>query len=221
VLLLAAALTVGGCGSLDEPERSASAPDLRFEFELLAGENEIDQTMTIENPGETSLAPVLEYTALDASGDPMPGIAVKTAYGSDSGRLVVPAGWAVLDVLRFEGPGARKVEDVEVRVREADEVAIEPPTEEPQIQRLAKGRPVEYEHLFDSFRVTNPGDAEVDVRVVLIEYELPPEGESQQWVRVTELAPLTNVPAGDKKTIRLPRELRGRVIGSVKPYFSR
>jgi hypothetical protein len=221
VLLLAAALTVGGCGSFDEPERSASAPDLRFEFELLAGENEIDQTMTIENPGDTSLAPVLEYTALDASGDPMPGITVRTAYGSDQGRLVVPADWAVLDVLRFEGPGAREVEDVDVRVREADEVAIEPPTEEAVVQRLDRGRPVGYAGLFDEFRLTNPGDVELKVRVALIEYEDPPEGESQQWLRVTELAPLTTLAAGGRKTIRLPARPRGRVIGSVKPYFSR
>ena len=219
--MIVAAMAIGGCGSSDARKPPAATSDLRFEFKLLAGENEIDQTVTIENPGDTSLAPELEYTPLDAAGEPMPDIRVKTAYGSDSGRLVVPARWAVLDVLRFEGPGARKVEDVDVRVREADELAIERPTEEAEIQRLDKGRPVEYDHLFDSFRLTNPGDAEVDVRVALIEYELPPEGESQQWIRVTELAPLTTLAAGAKKTIRLPRQVRGRVIGSVKPYFSR
>ena len=221
MLVIAGMLAVGGCGSPDAPERSSAAADLRFEFELLAGENQIDQTVTIENPGDSSFAPVLEYTALDAAGEPMPDIEVRTAYGSDRGRLVVPADWAVLDVLRFEGPGARKVEDVAIRVREADEIAIERPTEEPEIQRLDGGRPVEYAHLFDAFRVTNPGDTEIDLRVALIEYELPPEGESQQWFRITELAPLTTVPAGGRRTIRLPAGLRGKVIGSVKPYFSR
>jgi hypothetical protein len=218
--MIVAAMAIGGCDS-SALERPTAGSDLRFGFTLLAGENQIDQTVTIENPGDTSLAPVLEYTALDAAGKPMPEIRVKTAYGSDSGRLVVPAEWAVLDVLRFVGPGARRVENVDVRVREADEVAIEPPTEEPEIQRLDRGRPVEYAHFFDSFRLSNPGDGEIDVRVALIEYELPPEGEAQQWVRVTELAPLTTLAAGGKKTIRLPRPLRGKVIGSVKPYFSR
>ena len=220
-LAIAAALTIAGCGSSAAPERESDAPDLRFEFELLAGENEIDQTLTIENPGDASLAPVLELTAIDAAGDPMPAITVRTAYGSDQGRLVVPADWAVLDVLRFEGPGAREVEDVDVRVREADEVAIERPTEEAEVQRLDRGRPVGYAGLFDAFRLTNPGDAEVKVRVALIEYENPPAGESQQWLRVTELAPLTSLAAGGRKTIRLPPRLRGGVIGSVKPYFSR
>lgn len=215
------AMAVGGCGSSDAPERRSATPGLRFDFKLQAGENQIDQTVTIENPGDTSLAPVLDYTPLDAAGEPMPDIQVRTAFGSDSGRLVVPTDWAVLDVLRFEGPGARKVENVDVSVREADEVAIERPTDEAEIQRLDKRRPVEYDHLFDSVRLTNPGDAEIDVRVALLEYELPPEGESQQWIRVTELAPLTTLAAGGKKTIHLPRPLRGRVIGSVKPYFSR
>ena len=220
-LAIVAALTIGACGSSAAPERASDVPELRFAFELESDPGFISQTLTIENPGDTSLAPVLELMALDASGDPMPDVRVRTAYGSDQGRVVVPADWAVLDVLRFEGPGAREVDDVDVRVRTADEVAIEPPTEEAEVQRLDRGRPVEYADFFDAFRVSNPGDTEVKVRVVLIEYEDAPEGESQQWVRVTPLAPLTTLAAGGKETIRLPRKFRGRVIGSVKPYFSR
>jgi hypothetical protein len=221
-LVIAAALTIGACGSsAAAPEPAREAADLRFDFELEAKPGFISQTLTIENPGTASLAPVLELTALDAGGDPMPEVRVRTAFGSDQGRLVVPADWAVIDVLRFEGPGARDVEDVDVRIRTADEVAIERPSEEPAVQRLDRGRPVGYSGLFDAFRLTNPSNAEVKVRVALVEYEDPPPGESQQWVRVTELAPLTTLAAGAKKTVRLPAPLRRRVIGSVKPYFSR
>jgi hypothetical protein len=220
-LALMVALTIGACGSSAAPEQASDAPELRFAFELKADPGFIDQTLTIENPGGTALAPVLALTALDASGDAMPAVRVRTAYGSDKGRVVVPADWAVLDVLRFEGPGARDVEDVDVRVRKAGELAIERPSEEPEVQRLDRGHPVEYADFFDAFRLTNPGDAEVKARVVLIEYEDPPAGASQQWIRVTPLAPVTTLAAGGKKTIRLPAELRGRVIGSVKPYFSR
>jgi hypothetical protein len=56
---------------------------------------------------------------------------------------------------------------------------------------------------------------------VLIEYEDPPPRESQQFIRATSLSSLLKLSAGGEKTLRLPRELRGRVIGSVKPYFSR
>jgi hypothetical protein len=163
-LVIVTALAIAGCGE-SAPDRASDAPDLRFEFDLESKPGFISQTLTIENPGDAALAPVLELTALDASGEPMPDVRVRTAYGSDEGRVVVPQDWAVLDVLRFEGPGARDVEDVEVRVREAEEVAVERPSEEPQIQRLDRGRPVEYAHLFDAVRLTNPGDAEVKVRV--------------------------------------------------------
>jgi hypothetical protein len=168
-LVIVTALAIAGCGESATPDRASDAPDLRFDFELESKPGFISQTLTIENPGDAALAPVLELTALDASGEPMPDVRVRTAFGSDEGRVVVPQDWAV----------------------------------------------------FDAIRLTNPGDAEIKFRVALIEYEAAPEGESQQWVRVTPLAPLTAVPAGGKKTIRLPARLRGRVIGSVKPYFSR
>ena len=61
----------------------------------------------------------------------------------------------------------------------------------------------------------------IEIRVVLIEYEDAPPGESQQFIRATPLSSLLKLPAGGEKTLRLSRELRGRVIGSVKPYFSR
>ena len=219
-LVIALTLTAGGCGSAERPAKAGDP--LRFEFRLLAGDNEIDQTLTIENPGSAVARAGAGDRAARCGRRPDAGRRrCGPAYGSDSGRLVVPADWAVLDVLRFEGPDAREVEDVEVRVREAEEVDIESPTEEPEIQRLDRGRPVEYEHLWNAFRVTNPGDTEIALRVALIEYEDPPEGESQQWLRVTEIAPLTSLAAGEKKTIQLPAELRWRVIGSVKPYFSR
>jgi hypothetical protein len=114
----------------------------------------------------------------------------------------------------------RDVEDVAVRVAKADELAVEP-AEEPEIQRLAHGREVPYESFFDSVRVTNVDQVPIEIRVVLIEYEDAPPGESQQFIRATPISSLLKLSAGGEKTLRLPRELRGRVIGSVKPYFSR
>jgi hypothetical protein len=75
--------------------------------------------------------------------------------------------------------------------------------------------------LFDSVRVTNVDQVPIEIRVVLIEYENPPPGESQQFVRATPLSSLLKLAAGGETTLRLPHELRGRVLGSVKPYFSR
>jgi hypothetical protein len=181
---------------------------------------QIEQTLWIENSGGRGLAPVLELTPLDASGEPIPGVTARTAFGSDRGEVVVPAYMEVLDVVRFEGRRKRDVEDVAVRVAKADEVAAKAAAE-PEIQRLDRGREVPYESFFDSVRVTNGDRIPIEVRVVLIEYEDPPPGQSQQFVRATPLSSLIKLAAGGAKTLRLPRELRGRVIGSVKPYFSR
>jgi hypothetical protein len=94
-----------------------------------------------------------------------------------------------------------------VSVREADEVAIERPTDEAEIQRLDTRRPVDVRPSLRFLRLTSPSNAEIDVRVALIEYELPPEGESQQWIRVTELAPLTTL-AARPSCFRAPRAWR-------------
>lgn len=212
---VAAALAIAACGGAEEPE-------LTFEYRATAEPGFMDQTLAIENPGGTGLAPVLELTPLDASGEPMAGVRVRTAYGSDSGRLVVPPRTAVVDVLRFEGRGARDVEDVRVDVGEVDEVDAGTITEEAVVQRLDRaGRPVEDFEPFHAFRVSNENDAEIDVRVVVIEWEQPPPGESQQAIRVTPVSSLLSIAPGGQETVRLPPELRGRVVGSVKAYPSR
>jgi hypothetical protein len=219
-----AALALGACGgdsgASDEEPSSGDPSALAFGFQLDAPLGQISQTLTIENRGGTGLAPVLELTPLDASGEPIPGVTAHTAYGSDRGEVVVPPYTAVLDVVRFDGRRKRDVEDVAVRVAKADEVAVES-AEEPEIQRLDHGREVPYESFFDSVRVTNVDEVPIEIRVVLIEYEDAPPGESQQFIRATPLSSLLKLPAGGEKTLRLSRELRGGVIGSVKPYFSR
>jgi hypothetical protein len=211
-----ATVAICGCGSSDPRD------ELAFDFELRASPGFMDQTLAIENHGGSGLAPVLELTPLDSSGDPMPGVRVRTAYGSDRGRVVVPPRSTVVDVLRFEGPGARDVEDVDVRVGDFDEVSVEAADEEPVVQRFdRRGRPVGNLEVFDSYRVSNGNDAEIAVRVVLIEWEEPPPGESQQAIRVTPISPVVTIAPNGEETMRLPEELRGRVVGSVKTYFSR
>jgi hypothetical protein len=203
-----------GVEASDEQPGAGDPSALAFEFQLDAPLGQISQTLTIENSGGTGLAPVLELTPLDASGEPIPGVTARTAYGSDRGEVVVPPYTAVLDVVRFDGRRKRDVEDVAVRGRRET-------AEEPEIQRLDHGREVPYESFFDSVRVSNVDQVAIEIRVVLIEYEDPPPGESQQFIRATVLSSLLKLPPGAEKTLRLPRELRGRVIGSVKPYFSR
>jgi hypothetical protein len=134
----------------------------------------------------------------------------------------MPPRSTVVDVLRFEGPRKRDVEDVEVKVTEADEVPMKAQAGEMPVQRLDRiGRPVSIANVFHSYRVTNDTDEDAKIRVVLILWEDPPPGESQQALDVIPVSPLLTLPANGAKTIKLPKPLRGRYIGSVKAYNSR
>jgi hypothetical protein len=215
-------LAICGCGSSTEGAPPAESHDLAFDFHLDSKPGFMSQVLEIENRGESGLAPLLAITPLDASGDPMAGVTVKTAYGSDKGRVVAPPRSIVVDVLRFEGSGARDVEDVDVSVKSADKVSMRTEAGDLPVQRLDRaGRPVTIADFFDAYRVKNDTAAEAKVRVVLIEWEDPPPGESQQALRVTRVSPLLTLPPNGTKTVRLPKALRGRVIGSVKAYYSR
>jgi len=216
-----AALAICGCDSPVASAPPAASSDLAFDFRLSSGPGVMDQVLLIGNRGQTGLAPVLELTPLDETGDPMPGVTVKTAYGSDAGRVVAPPRSTVIDVLRFRGPRARDVADVDVRVTRSAEVPDAEPGEL-LVQPLGRtGRPVNLDDFFYSSRVTNKSDAEARARVVLIEWENPPPGESQQALRVTPVSPLITIPPHGRRTVPLPKDLRGRVIGTVKAYFSR
>ena len=213
-IVLIVLLALSGCGSA---ERSK----LVFRYDARGGDGNIDQNLTIENDGPAGVAPHLEFTPLDASGEAIDGITVSTAFGSDRGRRVVPGGTALFDVLRFEGARKRDVENVRVRVAEEPRVSVKPGLREPLVQRIdAHGRVVAYGEYFESLRVPNPNDAAIRVRVVLLEYEDPPPGKPQQVVRVTPLSSLIDIPAKGARTIRAPGDT-GRRPGSVKVFLSR
>ncbi len=137
---------------------------------------------------------------------------MRTAFGSDRGQVVVPPGSVELDFLRFEGARARDVEDVRVEVAGVEPVAAPRVAQDVEVQRFdRRGRPVEMADFFDSFRVTNPADDTVAIRVALLEYEEPPPGEAQQAIRVTQVTPLLRLKSGAQQTFTLPPKLRGRV----------
>jgi hypothetical protein len=222
IAIVVAALMISGCGA---PVARAPAPgqrDLVFDFRLTSKPGVMDQVLLIGNWDRTGVAPVLALTALDANADPMPDVTVHTAYGSDKGKVVVPPRATVIDVLRFEGPGARDVEDVDVEVTASEEIPRVPTGGELTVEHLDhRGRPVDLAAYIHGYRVTNDSDAEAKARVVLIEWENPPAGEPQQALRVTPVSPLLTLAPHAKKTVRLPRALRGNVIGTVKAYYSR
>ena len=214
-LAVVLAFLLAGCGLADV--------DIAYEYSGSSGEDQINQTIDVENRGKTSVAPELEITPLDKDGKEIDGLEVNTAFGIDEGRRVVPAGAVAYDVLQFEGSRERDVEDVEVVVMGAEEVELPKDAQDPEVLRYGRGgKPAEeYGDYFETFAIENEYDAPIAVRVVLIEYEDPPEGETQQFVRVTPLVDgLVRIGAGERSEHTLAPDLRGRV-GSVKAFLSR
>lgn len=119
VMLLAVVLSA--CTSPESeanPGRSAQDEiDLRFAYSRIAESGSIDQTVTITNPSKDLAAiPTLSFRALDQNAEPLQGVSVTTAFGSDKGLVVAPANYEVFDILRFQGAGSERVADVKVTV---------------------------------------------------------------------------------------------------------
>jgi hypothetical protein len=210
-----AALTIAACG------QDPNAP-LAVRFTSMGPAGAIDQTLTIRNREDEALAPVFAITPRDAAGTRLAGVAVHTAFGSDRGLVVVPAGALLNDVLTFRGPAAHRVRKVDVKLTRTIHVPGAAKAVAPEVQRLDRdGDPVAGDKPFESFRVSNESAGAVAARVVLLEYDDPPPGQPQQAIPVTMLTGLLKLAPRASREIRLPARLRNRAVGSLKAYVSR
>lgn len=188
----------------------------------------MNQVLTIFNDSEHVLAPTLEFTALDASRDPLPTVKVTTVYGSDTGRLLVPPG-SGLDVLVFSGDGFQLAEDVAVSVRTTETVEAPATQVDPVVIPMDEsGRILDRGSPFTAVSVRNDNSEPITVRLVYIIWTEPEGDERQQAERVVPIGDLIVVPpkqatpvpvAGQARTT--VTEAAGRVPTSIKAYLSR
>ncbi|KAA1416443.1 hypothetical protein F0U44_19220 [Nocardioides humilatus] len=215
-------LLTSGCAGLDlqKPgEQASEDTDLAFDYVAVGGTGTIDQTLTITNSSDEAAVPTLSFVALDSSGRPLPRVEVSTVYGSDSGLVVAPADYEVFDILRFEGAGADRVEDVDVTVESVDSFP-DAGTVYPTIDYLSSsGRSVPYPSQAATVRVKNPGAHDYAVRLVGIAWNRPAPGHSQQAQSVTPVGSLVKVPAGRSVDVPVPAHLRAG-FDSLKCYIS-
>jgi hypothetical protein len=173
-----------------------TAPSLSFAYSAIGPPGTIDQTLEIRNRSDRSVVPVLRLTALDASGEPLAGVTVKSVYGSDRGELAVPPAGA-LDILVMK-PETRIGEVADVRA----EVVSTAPTTSIGAQPVevsaasADGNLLPKEAPFASVSLNNPNPEPARVRVVHLVYDAPPPGRSQQVISIVPLAGPIDVPAG-------------------------
>lgn len=220
-LSLAAVLVLTlGCTAPDDPAPSAEhEADLTFDYFDVAEAGTIDQTVTITNSSGAAAVPTLSYVALDDEGRPLEHVDVSTAFGSDRGLVVAPAQYEVFDILRFEGSGTERVEDVEVAV-EAVRSFEDSGTVYPEVEYLdAAGRSVPTPALAETVRVQNPGAQDYVVRLVGIQWDFPAAGQSQQARRVTPVGGPVSVRANDATDVLIPASMRGK-FDSLKGYIS-
>jgi hypothetical protein len=63
---------------------------LTCQYRSIAEPGFMDQVLSIGNSGGTAVAPTLTLVPLDRTGKAIPGLSVRTAFGSDHGMVVVP-----------------------------------------------------------------------------------------------------------------------------------
>ena len=86
VVIGSLALLLGACASSSNP---TSAAAVRVTYEDIAPAGYIDQTVTLAYCGSGLITPIVEYVALDVAGDPVEGVTVTAAFGSDRGKLLI------------------------------------------------------------------------------------------------------------------------------------
>jgi hypothetical protein len=209
--------------SVAEPDKSV----LTFTYHRHSGDDYIDQQLFIKNAYRDSVVPVLAFTELDRQGHRLPGVQVRTVYGSDSGRLVVPYGWG-LDILRFSGPGEHQVYDVRVTVTHLVTARVRANIHPVTTQPLnAAGQAVSKFSRFTAVRVTNTDAFAVSVRVAYLVYDQPAGDVTQQAISVTPIGGLVRVPAHGTAVVKVTGDAAHAVARysggpavSVKAYNS-
>ena len=212
------------------PSSSSSSSDaalrssLTFKYTRIGAPGFIDSTVAIGNSGQRAVAPTLSFEALDASGEVITDAGISTAFGSDVGNVVVPPGGGAIDVLAFAQAVVPRVQNVRVTIVRADPADMPAARSSVNVQALGPdGQPVDKSASFASIVLTNTNDVAVVVRVVVLTYDQPAQGEPQQVTAALAIAGPVEVPAAAKKTIQLGEAVPALsgFARSVKTYFSR
>ncbi|MEV0289738.1 MULTISPECIES: hypothetical protein [unclassified Kribbella] len=221
--LIAVALGITGCSPAPERPMTTKPDQLFFGYQRFGGPGRMDQVLTILNRGPSAVAPTLEITPLDSTGAPVPGITVRTAYGSDRGQVVVSwrgEGW---DVLAFSGADVARVVDVRVKVRDLVSVNYAIPLEvaDPQAMNGYR-RPTTKFGPFAAVELRNLNNEAITVGIVCIHWDQPPAGQPQQALAAVELG-VTTIP--NLQTVNTPlsksaQQAASQGCGSLKAYLA-
>lgn len=211
-VVLLALLAATGCSSDDGGKRREPGPtavatgdpvlglQLSFRYQRLGKYGEMDQTLAITSHASIPVTLTARIVPLDKAGHLLRDVRATGVYGTERGNQVLMPGES-LDVLVFTGAGATEVRDVEVRDVLATPVDLRvaaKPVEAAVVN--GSGFTVATRFATAGVQVTNDNDVELPVQLVLIIWNRPGPGESQQAFKVLELAS-TKVPAHAKANV--------------------
>ncbi|MGJ9413060.1 hypothetical protein ACHAAC_10165 [Aeromicrobium sp. CF4.19] len=189
-------------------------PGLAVTYAPHGKDGALDQTVTLRNATEAGLRPVLQFSAVDFYGRPLPHVEIGTVLGMDRGAVVVPPGCEGVDVLHFHGMGARNVRGVNVSavdVQELDLSDATAPIEALMVDMTEHATldPTE----FWGVGVVNRNEAPVSLKVTLVELEPVGTGGKdapRQAVDAMTLTEPVELASQSHDVVWLPEEVRGR-----------
>jgi hypothetical protein len=181
-----------------------SASALSFQYQRTTGNDTIDQVLSITNDSGQPVVPILRFTPVDGAGQPVAGLTVTTAYGSDRGQVVVGTKGG-FDILAFHGADASQVMDVKVDVTSVTVAKRIVVTRDLTMAfQDASGGAVDKFGSFDKVLLTNPNDFDATVRIVYIVWDQPTDpNEAQQATSVTPIGGLVIIPRHGKTTVQV------------------
>jgi len=177
----------------------------------VATDGSLDQTLTITNNTDVSVQPTLRLTPRGMYGHELPHVTTVGVNGSHLGRAVLPAGGTLVDVLRFDGQGARQVRGVDVELVAAEEIghpALEQPVKTVMIDldQKATADPAD----FWGIGVVNPNPFGVTMRISLVQLEERDRDNPRQVVDVVTLTDDVDMASVSNHVIWLPEDVRGQ-----------
>src|SRR4051794_32837328 len=173
---------------------------MSFKYTAFGGNDQIDQILDIHNDGLHAVAPVLKITPLDAYRQPIPGVTVTTAFGSDKGERVVASLFTDFDILHFEGERAGEVRHARVTITKLKQVRYPDMHEEVTVDRYQSGVKVDdFDAQFDAVKLTNPNGDALPIKVVLVAWRRTQKGEPQQFEWAIPIGPAVKVPGHGSK----------------------
>ncbi len=170
----------------------------------------LDQTLTITNATETSVMPTLRFRPINMYGLALPHVVTIGVNGSHAGRAILPAGGALVDVLRFDGQGADQVRFVEVEVAEVEEVDLPGPVQPCRAVMIDMDqKATAASEQFWGIGLVNPNPFGVTMRISLVRLE-DPHGEAPRQVEnVVTLQDDVDLASESNHVIWLPEDVRG------------